>query len=424
MIASRAVRAAVFGATTLAAVVARAQPAQPAQPAEPSAEAQEVARRLFREGVEAAQAERWDVARERFARAAQLRDAPLIRFNLALASRNTGRLVEAIDQYRHFLQDPQSRTEPERLAAAQQELAVLEPRLARLRVTVTGDTPRAFTLDGRAQQVALLGEDIPVDPGPHTIDVVGETGDHQVREGALYEGERSLVEVALTRRSPNALPATPRSQSFGHWVTRPSTNGRWVDWAAQGAAERSTVWSRRPWSFGVMGALGSPAGVAAVSVRYFPQPWAGVEVQLGAIGAWGPSAGVFGHLRIPFTSSALGLMVGPWVSAASLSFVCTGSQCQQEPSRIDRTVTSVNLAVGVTYELRVAEHWSLRAALGARVLVNPATVRVAADRTIYGPSGCATAPTLSWEVGACDAYNGSTAATAGAFVTLDLAYGL
>ena len=80
-------------------------PEAPGAPAEaaPSAEVLEVARSLFREGVEAAQAGRWEEARQRFARVLSLRAAPLVRFNLAVASRNVGRFVEAIDQYRQFV---------------------------------------------------------------------------------------------------------------------------------------------------------------------------------------------------------------------------------------------------------------------------------------------------------------------------------
>ena len=149
----------------LASREALAQTSPPAaQEPAASAEGVEAARRLFREGVAAAQAERWTEAYERFSRTLAIRAAPIIRFNLAIACENLGRLVEAIDQYRQFARETPAGADPARVAAARARIEPIEQRLAMLRVEASGDAVRAFRLDGRAQNTALLGVDIPVDP--------------------------------------------------------------------------------------------------------------------------------------------------------------------------------------------------------------------------------------------------------------------
>ncbi len=146
-----------LGAGVSACASAPEAPGAPAEAA-PSAEVLEVARSLFREGVEAAQAGRWEEARQRFARVLSLRAAPLVRFNLAVASRNVGRFVEAIDQYRQFVRDIPAGSDPARERAARDEVTQLEARRAFVRVQVSGDTAARFVLDGRTLPASLLGE--------------------------------------------------------------------------------------------------------------------------------------------------------------------------------------------------------------------------------------------------------------------------
>jgi hypothetical protein len=211
-------------------------PEAPGAPAEaaPSAEVLEVARSLFREGVEAAQAGRWEEARQRFARVLSLRAAPLVRFNLAVASRNVGRFVEAIDQYRQFVRDIPAGSDPARERAARDEVTQLEARRAFVRVQVSGDAAARFVLDGRTLPASLLGEEIPVDPGPHTVDVEGRAGDRQRREGTLYEAEHVTVDVALNP-TPQGAPGGARngrrfrpSRLGTGWRGRDGTGAGWI----------------------------------------------------------------------------------------------------------------------------------------------------------------------------------------------------
>lgn len=357
---------------------ARAQPSAPEPTVTP--ESMEVARRLFREGVEAAQASRWEDARDRFSRTLAIRPAPIILFNLAVADENLGRFVAAMDLYHRFVRETPAGADPLRVEAARRRIAEFERRVARLRVEATGDDVRAFRLDGRAQANALLGVDIPVDPGPHTVELEGVAGDRQRREGAVYEGESMRVVVELTRTPAIAAAGTRdwagRTQSFGHWVARPGPGGRWIDWASRATVTPPSIWQQRPLTLALQLGYNAPGGVVALSVRYFPQPWFGVEGDVGAPGLYGPSAALIAHARLPWTRFALGLASGmsASLSRATLSCVGDGNACRMTPS-VEGGALALSVLFGVTGELRIGERLAVRALVGARVLTNPADLR-------------------------------------------------
>lgn len=408
---------------------ARAQQAPAARPSEPEAtvtpESMEVARRLFREGVEAAQASRWEDARDRFSRTLAIRPAPIIRFNLAVANENLGRFVAAMDLYHQFVRETPAGADPLRVEAAQQRIAEFERRVARLRVEVTGDEVRAFRLDGRAQASALLGVDIPVDPGPHTVEVEGAAGDRQRREGAVYEGESMRVVVELTRTpaiaAAGARDWAGRTQSFGHWVARPGPGGRWIDWAARATTTPPSIWQERPLTLAMQLGYNAPGGVVALSVRYFPQPWFGVEGNVGAPGLYGPSAALLAHARLTWARFALGFASGISASLARASLSCDGGDntCRMTPS-VEDGALALSVLFGVTGELRVGERVAIRALLGARVLANPADLRAMGDSPALRAcreSGAAIGNAT------CETYTGTSTGSPSPVAAIDVGYG-
>lgn len=409
-------------ALVLAATSARAQNPTPEAV---GAEALEAARQLFFEAYAAGERGRWEDAYRGFSRAMAVRASPAVRFNLAIAARNTGRFVEALDQFRTFLRDGAEGADAQRRAAAAREVDALTTRVARLTVRVQGDTAQSFQLDGRALPVALLGAEVPVDPGPHTIDVVGVAGDRQRREGAVYEGERMNVDVTLSADAveSRAAATAPRSQGFGHWVTQPGPDGRWVDWAAQAVPEAPrSRWERYPFTVAAQVGVGTATGLLTLSVRYFPRRWFGAEVALGGIGAFQPGFAFLAHARFASATSrqAFGLFAGPGLALASLSLTCPASatQCQRD-ERTDRRLPAVSVIGGVSSEWRLGERLSLRATGGVRVLLNPADFRALEDPALF--TGCSTNGPIGWGVTACDAYRGQSPLI-DPFVALDLGY--
>ena len=394
----------------------------------PSPEAVELARRLFREGVEAAEAGRWEEARIRFTRVLSIRPAPLVRFNLALACRSDGHLVEAVEHFRQFARDPSVAADRARLAAATDEIAAISQRLARLQIVVSGDDPQGFMLDGHPQSLALLGQEIVVNPGNHVVDIRGRAGDSQRREGAFYEGERIRVDIALTPTTPDPVAAPvrttapSRAQSFGHWVARPGPGGRWVDWAAQGIAAPPSVWERRPFTLALGVGGGSPVGILSVSMRYFPQRWFGLELAAGGPSAYGEGFVLHAHARVPLAAPsiyAIGLFVGPGLNLTGLEIGCI-TDCGPAGETHVAHVTTVSLDVGTSHEWRLGDHSSLRLTAGLRWLVNRSDLRAATGGQAVT---CASTTGSIFGDSPCGHLTGDASAIGG-FLGLDIGYGI
>ncbi len=347
----------------------------------------EVARREFRDGVVAAQAGRWHEARVHFETTLALRPAPIIRFNLAVAWQNDdSHFIEAIDQFRAFLRDTSPEEDPARVAVAAQQIDALGRRVARLRVAVSGDEVRSFILDHRPMNVALLGVDIPVNPGSHLIEVVGAAGDRQRSDGACFEGDSITADIVLspTARSQYAeADWQPRTRTFGRQIARPGPDGRWIDWAARATAAPVSLWRQRPFTVGIQLAYGAPTGALSVSLRYFPQPWFGVELAAGYFGAYGPSGAAIAHLRYPAERFAIGAFTGLGAGLATATTSCTprdpmNTGCTAASTR-DVSAFALTVSAGLSAELRLGSRFTLRGIVGARVLTNPADLRAMDD---------------------------------------------
>lgn len=353
----------------------------------PSPIEQETARRFFREGVTLAQSGRWAEARALFERALAIRPAPIVRFNLAVACQNTNQLVRAIALYRDYLRETPREDDPVRVDAAARELESLARRVARIRVEVSGDAVRSLSLDGTPLNVALVGTDFPVDPGPHFVEVVGVAGDRHRVDGTLLEGDATVVRIALspmpTRPTADWQPPT---RTFGRQITRPGPDGRWIDWAARATAAPVSLWRQRPFAVALQLGYGAPVGVLALTFRYAPQPWFATELSAGLFGVYGPSAALSTHLRYPFERLALGVFMGLGVGWARVTTSCEADRSRPNNTCLSGSARSVSfypltLSTGLSAEFRVGHRFALRALAGMRFLTNPADARVMDDHS-------------------------------------------
>jgi hypothetical protein len=136
-----------------------------------------VARQLFREGDDLQRAGKIAEALDRFQRAEQAYAAPTNMLRIAECQAALGRLVESAESYRTVLRSPVPEDAPAPFRAALEqakgELAQVEPRIPKLRVVPEPAriSATAFRIDGQAVSAALLGERIPLDPGPHRVQV-------------------------------------------------------------------------------------------------------------------------------------------------------------------------------------------------------------------------------------------------------------
>lgn len=177
-------------ATTTAAV---------AQPADSTSAAKvPVARRLYDEGVDAVGKGRWSLAYERFKASYDLAPRVLTLFNLAGSQAQTGRLVEATENYRKFLRETTDGRYPELRTEATTQLESLEKQVAQLTLDISNiDASDVIVIDEIEFPHSALREPIPMNPGPHVTRI--QRGDAAIanRSITLAPGTAETVHIEL-----------------------------------------------------------------------------------------------------------------------------------------------------------------------------------------------------------------------------------
>ena len=165
------------------------------------------ARRLFGEGLEALEDERWQDARDAFRRSHELVPRPNTLLNLATAQAELNLPVRAIESYRAFIAQA-TRRQRRHVREAERAIAELQERVAYVELTIpdlaSGDQIR---LDDEELGREALLEPIALDPGQHTVLVM--RGEHTAGEVqlTLVEGETRGLELAL--HPPPVVVETP-----------------------------------------------------------------------------------------------------------------------------------------------------------------------------------------------------------------------
>jgi hypothetical protein len=159
--------------------VAHAQRAPRRAPQADASAPTERARQLFERGIASLAEQRWDEARVLFEEAWALSPRPSILVNLGTAQRQSGRLVEARESYRTFLE----RFATHELAAATRtSLAEVDALIPHLTIHVEGlrEGDEVFLDD---QRVTTLARSFPANPG--------------LRQVSLWRGGRVLQSVRV-----------------------------------------------------------------------------------------------------------------------------------------------------------------------------------------------------------------------------------
>jgi len=183
----------------------------------------ENARALFVEGARLANEGRWKEARALYARSLQLRPAPITRYSLGVAQKETGRYADALGSFRAFLAEPEapataSYTEPARAA-----IATLEGQIGRVLITIEPRAPAGLTL-------SIDGEPVPptsdtprdIDPGAH--DLVARAPGFRAGNAHFFVAANAGVAVALTlapAASPTGSRAIVRPLDAGEMIVPP-----------------------------------------------------------------------------------------------------------------------------------------------------------------------------------------------------------
>jgi hypothetical protein len=211
-----------------------------AQPADSEVVAKlPLARRLYEEGVDAAGSKRWSIAFDRFKASYELAPRAQTLFNLARAQGETGRLVEATENYRRFLRETTEGRFPELRADAVEQLELLERQIAQVVLDITNlEAGDVIAIDEIEFPRSVVRVPIPMNPGPHIA---------RVRRGAKVMATRTLaLDAGATESIRIELPATALDLEIRPPVDPPAMTAV-VRPPVHADRPTSNRWLRSPW---------------------------------------------------------------------------------------------------------------------------------------------------------------------------------
>jgi hypothetical protein len=158
-----------------------------------------IAEQLFDEGRELMRKGRWAQACPRFDASQRIDPALGAQLNLARCFERMGRLARAWALYREAIDLAGKADDVPRRDYAQSHAAAIEPRLARLTITVPGELPAGFMVrwDGSPIPPSALGIGLYADPGQHEIRVVAPGFETVAKTVALVGGKAKTIAIPV-----------------------------------------------------------------------------------------------------------------------------------------------------------------------------------------------------------------------------------
>jgi len=192
-----------------AVILAIALASPPASPGDPTPAELAEARDKFQKARHLEDGGQWSEALELLQRVAEVKMTPQVRFHIALCEENLGRLVSAINGFELAADEAKQSgalaTDVQENAPARAE--ALRKRVPHIHLTVKGRlTSSRILLDSAAVAPALVGSNIPVDPGTHAVDV--ETDGKNAFHKEVTLAERAMEDVELPIDDPEKTAGT------------------------------------------------------------------------------------------------------------------------------------------------------------------------------------------------------------------------
>lgn len=192
---------------------------RPARAGEPGAQ------QLFTSALAHYDAGEYEAALEGFRQAYARSESPNARLYVARSLRKLGRLVEAYDEMHATMRSATERAETEAKYeqtrdAAAAELAILEPKIARLVIAVSASAEAAeVEIDERSIEVHRIGTPITVEPGSHEVRVRLSGGEELSGSLDLEAGETKTLTLSpagqATERTDDQPPVSQPDEGEG-----------------------------------------------------------------------------------------------------------------------------------------------------------------------------------------------------------------
>jgi hypothetical protein len=192
----------------------------PGAHAEQDAATRAAARKLAEDGVAALQSGDAKAAAQKLDKAFRMLMVPSVGLWSGRALIKQGLLVEGMERLLEATRLPSAgdmAVQDRARAEAEKEIEQLRPRIPNLVVALEGasEAEVTLTLDGKPVPNALVGEDMPLNPGAHRL--VGKRGhEEQALDVSLVESERKPVVLRFSDASAaDGSPAPPAALSMG-----------------------------------------------------------------------------------------------------------------------------------------------------------------------------------------------------------------
>lgn len=159
----------------------------------PSAAELSEARERFAEGRKLEEAGKFSEALTAFQQVARVKTTPQVRFHIALCLMHTGKLVDALENFRIAIQEAGA-TAPNVVAEAKEHIAALEKRVAAVTIDVPSSEPTGSVVnfDGR---VVSRSTEFYAEPGKHRVELVRSGQTVGQRELEAHAGEHLHFEL-------------------------------------------------------------------------------------------------------------------------------------------------------------------------------------------------------------------------------------
>lgn len=164
------------------------------------------ARAKFQQAVELEQAGNYAHAVQMFREVGQVRMTPQVRYHIATCEEKLGKLVAALGGYELALAEAES-LGPEFQKEVEEKASALRARIPKL-VIERGEGAKAaiVDLDGVSLGSSSIGVEVPIDPGPHTIQAKAPGYEPYNATVEVTEGEIERISISLEKLTESAKP--------------------------------------------------------------------------------------------------------------------------------------------------------------------------------------------------------------------------
>ena len=206
--------------------------------AQPSEQDIAKAREQFGQGVQLEAAGDWAGALTQFESVARVKMTPQVRFHIARCQHKLGNLLAALGAYR--LAAHEASSDPNAadvLDEARKGIEEVEAKIPKLVIELgAGAEAASVSIDGVAIGDSSVGKEVPVNPGPHTIQYTLSDGRKDERVVRLKEGESKTVK--LTAPTDSSVPDDGKGKGG---VDEEGGNSNVVPWVLVGVGGASLV---------------------------------------------------------------------------------------------------------------------------------------------------------------------------------------